>query len=141
MLADRLPPGGRALSAPERLGLLGAAAAVAAVLWPALTDTTGLTLPCPLRSVTGVPCPLCGMTTAAQALVRGDVAGAVSANPFVLVLATLTLVAVVAMTLRRTGVLRAPAPWSRVTVARATLVAVALAAASEAWQLQRFGWV
>ena len=117
------------------------AVAGAAVLWPAVTGATGLALPCPLRSVTGIPCPLCGMTTAAQALVRGDLDGAVSANPFVLLLAALTVVAVVSMTLRRTGLLRSPPPWSTVAVARSTLLAVALAATSEVWQLHRFGWV
>ena len=42
---------------------------------------------CPLRRTTGVPCPMCGMTTGANALARGDVAGAVVANPLAPVLA------------------------------------------------------
>ena len=141
MLADRLPFGERALSAPERLGLVGVAAAGAAVLWPAVTAATGVALPCPLRSVTGIPCPLCGMTTASEALVRGDLGEAVAANPFVLLLAALTVLTVVAMTLRRTGLLRTPAAWRGTAVARSVVLGAAAAAASEAWQLHRFGWL
>jgi hypothetical protein len=36
---------------------------------------------CPLRRLTGLPCPLCGLTTGIAALARGDVVGAVHANP------------------------------------------------------------
>ena len=39
-------------------------------------------LACPLRSLTGVPCPLCGMTTSVEATLSGDVVGALAANPF-----------------------------------------------------------
>ena len=133
-------PGGRALSAPERTGLAGVAVAAAAVVWPAVTATTGVTLLCPLRWATGVPCPLCGMTTATEALVRGDLGAALSANPFVVVLAALTVTAVVGLVLRRTGLLGPPAPWGRVAVVRCLVAVAAVAAASEAWQLHRLGW-
>jgi Protein of unknown function (DUF2752) len=36
---------------------------------------------CPLRALTGVPCPLCGMTTSVVDSARGDVRGALFANP------------------------------------------------------------
>jgi len=124
------------VTTPERLGLLGAGAGVAALAWPTLTGATRFGLPCPLRAVTGIPCPLCGMTTASVALVRGDVGAAVAANPFVLALAAFTLAMAVLMLLRLTG--RAPAT----TGPRPALwlVAAATAAvASEAWQLSRFG--
>jgi hypothetical protein len=80
------------------------------------------------------------MTTATEALVRGDLGAALSANPFVVVLAALTLTAVVGLVLRRTGLLGPPAPWGRVAVVRFLVVAAAVAAASEAWQLHRLGW-
>ena len=48
---------------------------------------------CPLRALTGVPCPFCGMTTGTLALARGDVAGSVGANPAAIVLATAILLA------------------------------------------------
>jgi hypothetical protein len=37
--------------------------------------------PCPLRTVTGIPCPLCGMTRGVTALVHGDFAQALLMNP------------------------------------------------------------
>jgi hypothetical protein len=37
--------------------------------------------PCPLRTVTGIPCPMCGMTRGVTALVHGDFAHALLMNP------------------------------------------------------------
>jgi hypothetical protein len=39
-------------------------------------------LPCPLRTLTGVPCPFCGLTTSVEAVMRGDAHAAFVANPF-----------------------------------------------------------
>ena len=36
---------------------------------------------CPLRSVTGIPCPLCGMTTSVEATLRWHLHAALAANP------------------------------------------------------------
>lgn len=38
-------------------------------------------LPCPLRTLTGVPCPLCGSTTSVEDVFRGHVVAAIQANP------------------------------------------------------------
>ena len=38
-------------------------------------------LPCPLRTLTGVPCPLCGGTTSVENVFRGHIVGALQANP------------------------------------------------------------
>ena len=37
--------------------------------------------PCPLRTITGVPCPLCGMTRGVTALVHGHLEQALTYNP------------------------------------------------------------
>jgi hypothetical protein len=38
-------------------------------------------LPCPLRTLTGVPCPFCGMTRGVTAAAHGDLARALTLNP------------------------------------------------------------
>jgi hypothetical protein len=60
------------------LRTLGGAMAIGAVALPVLPDVGPL---CPLRRLTGVPCPFCGMTTGVLALSRGDVLAAFAANP------------------------------------------------------------
>ena len=133
--------GWRPGSVPEQLGLAGLAGAGAAAAYQAAMGGTGLWLPCPLRTLTGIPCPLCGMTTAATGLAAGDVGAALAANPFVLLLAGFTLVMVVVMAARALGWLRPPAHWPASRHRQSYWVAGVLAAASWAFQLHRFGWV
>ena len=64
----------------QPLRYLGAAMLALGVLLPHLPGDPGL--PCPLRTTTGVPCPLCGMTTSVKAALRGDLHAAFTANPF-----------------------------------------------------------
>jgi hypothetical protein len=101
--------------------LAGGAYAVASPFLPAV-----LHIRCPLRAGTGVPCPLCGITTAVGDALRLDVAGALHANPFGLVL---TLLAI-ALLIR---------PARRMSVPLGLLVAGV--AASWAFELVRFGIV
>lgn len=42
---------------------------------------------CPMRDMTGIPCPTCGGTHAAVALARGEVVSAFAVNPLVTALA------------------------------------------------------
>jgi hypothetical protein len=56
-------------------GVLLAAGAILAAL------PHGAGLPCPLRTLTGVPCPLCGMTTSVEATLHGQLGTALRANP------------------------------------------------------------
>lgn len=51
----------------------------AAVLLPVVPGHQGIE--CPLRRLTGIPCPLCGMTTSVEATVRLHLARAAGANP------------------------------------------------------------
>ena len=77
----------RQYSIPERLGGFGIAVASAATVWPAFSAGTGLGLPCPLRWLTGIPCPACGLTTAAVDLTHGRLLASLADNPAALALA------------------------------------------------------
>jgi hypothetical protein len=81
---------------------------------------------CPLRTITGVPCPLCGMTTSVEATVHLRIGDALSANPagvLVVALAVLLLV-------RRPAAIRVSMP-----------LIVAALALMWAFELHRFGFL
>jgi hypothetical protein len=126
---------------PEQVAVAGLGAAGAAVAYQAALGGEGLWLPCPLRALTGVPCPLCGMTTAATGLAAGDLGAAMAANPFALLLAGFTLVMAVLMAARAIGRLAPPAQWPASRRRQSHWVVAGSAAASWAFQLHRFGWV
>jgi hypothetical protein len=81
-------------------------------------------LPCPLRTLTGVPCPLCGMTTGVEATLHGHPLQAAAANPCALVLVAAALYALAL----RPAAVRLPA-WTAVLVVCAAWV----------FELGRFG--
>jgi hypothetical protein len=84
--------GGTTLALEARdLRAPGAAMLVLGAVLPLLPGDPGLT--CPLRALTGVPCPLCGMTTSVEATVRLDLAAAFAANPAGLALVPAALLA------------------------------------------------
>jgi hypothetical protein len=60
---------------------------------------------CPLRTLTGIPCPLCGMSTSVEDAVRLQLVDALKANPVGLLAVG---VAIVALLARRRLPLRAP---------------------------------
>ena len=51
----------------------------AAAIWPVLPLHPPLA--CPLRSITGIPCPLCGMTRACIVAVHGHLGASLAFNP------------------------------------------------------------
>jgi hypothetical protein len=137
----RLAASWRPRSVPEQLGVAGLGAAGAVTAYRLALGGGGLWLPCPLRTLTGIPCPLCGMTTAATALASGDPRAALAANPFVLLLAGFTLVMTVLMAARAIGWLPGAAQWPASRRRQGYWVAAVAAAASWTFQLHRFGWV
>ncbi len=80
-----------------------------------LPSWLGFALPvCPLRAITGIACPACGGTRAVVALARGDVAGALAWNPFVILALAALLGAGLAALIAPAAVagrLAGPAPW------------------------------
>jgi hypothetical protein len=58
---------------------------------------------CPIALLTGVPCPGCGMTRAASALLRGDLTLALDYHPLIPLIAVLTVAGWAWWLLRRTG--------------------------------------
>jgi hypothetical protein len=107
----------------------------AAVVLGQLTHPGSTYVICPLRAFTGVPCPLCGGTTAAAATGRLRLGDALLANPFVVVAAlAFALIPLV----RATGPLTAKTAWSPY---QRTVALAALVVAAELWELGRFGFL
>ena len=109
----------------QPLRWLGGAMLVLGLVLPHLPGNPGL--PCPLRTTTGVPCPLCGMTTSVEAALRGDMHAAAAANPFG-ILAVLTAI-----------ILLVRPAWRRLQVP----VSIVVVAGAVSWlfELHRFHFI
>jgi hypothetical protein len=77
--------------------------AIAPVL-PVAADSSPVL--CPLRAVTGVPCPFCGMTRGVVDVVHGDVPGALLLNPGAVVLVIAAVLLVLGVVRRRVSFAR-----------------------------------
>jgi hypothetical protein len=98
----RLPTASTTIDTSDARGAALAMLAAAATL-PLLPGHAGL--PCPLRTLIGVPCPLCGMTTSVEATVHGHLLDALRANPA----GPLAVLAALVLLVRRpAGALRVP---------------------------------
>lgn len=109
---------------PAELRTTAALMLGAALVLPALPGHPGLA--CPLRTLTGVPCPLCGMTTSVEATAHLDLRAALGANPA----GVLAVVAALAVLVVRPARLRLPA-----------FAPYALLAPMWLFELHRFGLV
>ena len=78
---------------PQRVQLVAGGLIAAVAVWPLLPVHPPLA--CPLLSLTGVPCPMCGMTRASVALAHGNLGDALSFNPGVLVIVAIVATALV----------------------------------------------
>lgn len=76
-------PGDAARRRRDAASLLLCVLAIAA--FAAVCHALGVTV-CPLKRLTGVPCPSCGSTRACLAMLRGDVCAALALQPFAVVL-------------------------------------------------------
>ena len=122
LVATTATPAPARVTAVRGVVLLAAAVALAALHLPWRPRTV-----CLLRATTGIPCPLCGGTTAAVDVGRADLLAALRASP----VAVLGAAAFVASPLvRRAPQLSSLAIW---------LLIVAVATGSELYQLARFG--
>ena len=86
----------------RHLRVAGAAMLGIAAVRPAL-PATDIVL-CPLRRVTGVPCPFCGMTRAVTSAVHGDFAASLVFNPGGILLVVTAVLLLIAWRWRRVTV-------------------------------------
>lgn len=93
---------------------LGAGLLVAGAVWA--VSPVHPPLPCPLRTMTGIPCPFCGLTRSVTTLFRFDLGASLRFTPFGLVIVLGAVAALVAMR-GRTQPLRIPGPSVVVVVA------------------------
>ena len=86
------------------LRVAGAAMLATAAVLPVASDSSPVL--CPLRAITGVPCPFCGMTRGVVDVVHGDVAGSLLMNPGALLLVTAAVLLVLGVVRRRVAIPR-----------------------------------
>jgi Protein of unknown function (DUF2752) len=127
---------------PEHVSMFAAGAAMLGAVYPAVVAHTGWPgLPCPLRTLTGVPCPFCGMTTATVALSHGQWGRAAAANPLAYLAAALAAGTLPVLLARTVGLAPPPRPWPEATCRRARWAMAVLVGLSWLFQLHRFGFL
>jgi glycerol-3-phosphate acyltransferase PlsY len=129
-------------SVPEHITMFGAGAAMVGSVYPIImAHTGGQGIPCPLRTLTGVPCPFCGLTTATVALTHGQWSVAARTSPLAYLAAGLVVGTAPVLVARATGQVPAPRPWSPAARKRAGRLVTVIVALSWAFQLHRYGFL
>jgi hypothetical protein len=132
----------RGYSVPEHVSMFAAGAAMLGAVYPAVLAHTGWPgLPCPLRTLTGVPCPFCGMTTATVAISHGRWGSAAAASPLVYPVAALVAGTIPVLLARSAGWAPGPRPWPEAVRRRTRWAVAVLIALSWLFQLHRFGFL
>jgi hypothetical protein len=127
-------------SVPEHITMVGLGAALVGSAYPMImAHTGGRGLPCPLRTLTGVPCPFCGLTTATVALAHGHWEAAAATSPLAYLGAALVAGTSPVLALRAAGVAKLPRRWSESARKRAQFAVLAVVAMSWLFQLHRYG--
>lgn len=130
----------RGYSVPENITMFYAGAGVVGSVYPLiLAHTGGHGLECPLRALTGVPCPFCGLTTATVALTHGHWAAAAATSPLAYLVAALTLGTAPVLVARNAGLAAEPSAWSPAARRRVGYVVAVVVALSWVFQLHRYG--
>jgi glycerol-3-phosphate acyltransferase PlsY len=129
-------------SVPERITLFGAGAATIGAVYPLiLAHTGGQGLPCPLRSITGVPCPFCGLTTATVALAHWQWSEAAMASPLACLVAALVVGTAPVLAARFACLMSPPRPVSPRTRRRVTIAVSILVGLNWLFELHRYGLI
>ena len=128
-LAPRRVPR-RLLASFDRLALAGVCSVAAA--WVHEHHDPGAL--CPLRRLTGVPCPMCGSTTVFMEAGAGHWTTALTANPF-------TVLAFFAFLAVPIAQIDPVASWARLPARRRNTLLAVVIVLSWLWQLHRFGFL
>ena len=132
----------RMYSVPEHITMFGAGALAIGAVYPAIMGHTGgQGIPCPLRALTGVPCPFCGMTTATVALAHGQWTTAAGTSPLVCLAAVLIAGTVPVLVARIAGLASPPRQVSARTRRRVTVAVGLVVALNWLFELHRYGFI